>query len=269
MGTFDRFGNRFGKQDHSTGSAGSSPGPYERDRGARFANPFRKTPDQEPAPLPYPTPAYHLGNSVEPTPPARSFPSSAQVRAALSRDRVIAASVGAVIAVGIGIAGFAVAGGADEPSPAAAPPVAASAPQSDAVTADPSPVPQPAAQLPTEEAAETPAPAAQLEADAPADPALADPALVAPGEPVSEQAPPVELAPPPPAPPAPAAEPAPAPAPAPVPPPVRDNAPAAASPYYQNCDAVRAAGAAPIYQGTPGYAKHLDKDGDGIGCDKS
>lgn len=37
--------------------------------------------------------------------------------------------------------------------------------------------------------------------------------------------------------------------------------------YYKNCDAVRAAGAAPIYEGTPGYASHLDRDKDGIGCD--
>lgn len=37
--------------------------------------------------------------------------------------------------------------------------------------------------------------------------------------------------------------------------------------YYKNCDAVRAAGAAPIYAGQPGYAPHLDRDGDGIGCE--
>jgi hypothetical protein len=37
--------------------------------------------------------------------------------------------------------------------------------------------------------------------------------------------------------------------------------------YYKNCDAVRAAGAAPIYRGNPGYAKHLDRDGDGVGCE--
>jgi hypothetical protein len=36
---------------------------------------------------------------------------------------------------------------------------------------------------------------------------------------------------------------------------------------YENCDAVRAAGAAPIHEGEPGYAKHLDRDGDGTGCD--
>jgi signal transduction histidine kinase len=38
--------------------------------------------------------------------------------------------------------------------------------------------------------------------------------------------------------------------------------------YYKNCDAVRSAGAAPVYEGSPGYGKHLDRDGDGIGCDK-
>ena len=44
------------------------------------------------------------------------------------------------------------------------------------------------------------------------------------------------------------------------------QAPAAV--YYQNCTAARAAGAAPIYSSAPGYGKHLDRDGDGIGCDK-
>ena len=37
--------------------------------------------------------------------------------------------------------------------------------------------------------------------------------------------------------------------------------------YYANCDAARAAGAAPVYAGDPGYAPHLDRDGDGIGCE--
>jgi excalibur calcium-binding domain-containing protein len=37
--------------------------------------------------------------------------------------------------------------------------------------------------------------------------------------------------------------------------------------YYKNCDAVRAAGADPIHRGDPGYAKHLDRDGDGVGCE--
>ena len=36
---------------------------------------------------------------------------------------------------------------------------------------------------------------------------------------------------------------------------------------YPNCAAARAAGAAPVLIGTPGYGKHLDRDGDGIGCE--
>jgi peptidoglycan hydrolase CwlO-like protein len=38
--------------------------------------------------------------------------------------------------------------------------------------------------------------------------------------------------------------------------------------YYKNCSEAKAAGAAPIYQGEPGYGSHLDRDGDGIGCDR-
>jgi len=38
-------------------------------------------------------------------------------------------------------------------------------------------------------------------------------------------------------------------------------------PYYANCTAVRAASAAPIYAGQPGYGPHLDRDGDGVGCE--
>lgn len=37
--------------------------------------------------------------------------------------------------------------------------------------------------------------------------------------------------------------------------------------HYQNCDAVRQAGAAPVRRGQPGYARHLDRDNDGIGCE--
>lgn len=39
------------------------------------------------------------------------------------------------------------------------------------------------------------------------------------------------------------------------------------SAYYQNCAAARAAGAAPVRRGEPGYGRHLDRDGDGVGCD--
>lgn len=44
-------------------------------------------------------------------------------------------------------------------------------------------------------------------------------------------------------------------------------APAQTSAYYQNCAAARAAGAAPVRAGDPGYGRHLDRDGDGIGCE--
>ncbi|MFF8871104.1 excalibur calcium-binding domain-containing protein [Streptomyces massasporeus] len=37
--------------------------------------------------------------------------------------------------------------------------------------------------------------------------------------------------------------------------------------YYGNCSEVRAAGAAPIHRGEPGYASHLDRDNDGVACD--
>ncbi|AKK08405.1 excalibur calcium-binding domain-containing protein [Corynebacterium testudinoris] len=44
-------------------------------------------------------------------------------------------------------------------------------------------------------------------------------------------------------------------------------APAPAAAYYKNCSAARAAGAAPVYAGSPGYGTHLDRDGDGVGCE--
>lgn len=37
--------------------------------------------------------------------------------------------------------------------------------------------------------------------------------------------------------------------------------------YYANCDAVRAAGAAPLHRGEPGYRSGLDRDGDGVACE--
>ncbi|MFL1663258.1 excalibur calcium-binding domain-containing protein [Bacillus cereus] len=40
------------------------------------------------------------------------------------------------------------------------------------------------------------------------------------------------------------------------------------SAYYKNCAAVRAAGKAPLHKGQPGYSSHLDRDGDGIACEK-
>ena len=36
---------------------------------------------------------------------------------------------------------------------------------------------------------------------------------------------------------------------------------------YKNCDAVRAAGKAPLLRGQPGYSSKLDRDGDGVACE--
>ena len=38
-------------------------------------------------------------------------------------------------------------------------------------------------------------------------------------------------------------------------------------PFYQNCDEARAAGAAPIRRGEPGYRPALDRDNDGVACE--
>ncbi|MDT0309284.1 excalibur calcium-binding domain-containing protein [Streptomyces sp. DSM 44917] len=61
--------------------------------------------------------------------------------------------------------------------------------------------------------------------------------------------------------PEPALEPTPEPSPEPEPEPEPEPA------YYQNCDAVRAAGQAPLYAGDPGYRAGLDRDGDGVACE--
>jgi len=53
--------------------------------------------------------------------------------------------------------------------------------------------------------------------------------------------------------------------PAPVPAPAKPAPPADV--YYKNCTEAREAGAAPVRVGDPGYAKHLDRDGDGVGCE--
>lgn len=36
---------------------------------------------------------------------------------------------------------------------------------------------------------------------------------------------------------------------------------------FRNCTAARAAGAAPVRRGDPGYGQHLDRDNDGVGCE--
>lgn len=37
--------------------------------------------------------------------------------------------------------------------------------------------------------------------------------------------------------------------------------------YYANCSEVRAAGAAPLHRGEPGYRSGLDRDHDGVACE--
>jgi hypothetical protein len=44
-------------------------------------------------------------------------------------------------------------------------------------------------------------------------------------------------------------------------------APAPTGTVYADCDAVRAAGAAPIRRGEPGWSDAFDGDGDGVGCE--
>ena len=39
--------------------------------------------------------------------------------------------------------------------------------------------------------------------------------------------------------------------------------------FYANCDEAKAAGAAPMYKGDPGYRPELDRDKDGIACDQN
>lgn len=41
----------------------------------------------------------------------------------------------------------------------------------------------------------------------------------------------------------------------------------ASSGAFANCSAARAAGAAPVRIGEPGYSRRLDRDGDGVGCE--
>jgi hypothetical protein len=36
---------------------------------------------------------------------------------------------------------------------------------------------------------------------------------------------------------------------------------------FANCSAARAAGAAPVRRGDPGYGSHLDRDNDGVACE--
>jgi hypothetical protein len=45
------------------------------------------------------------------------------------------------------------------------------------------------------------------------------------------------------------------------------SAPSESAVFYRGCREVRAAGAAPLYRGQPGYREGMDGDGDGIACE--
>ena len=47
----------------------------------------------------------------------------------------------------------------------------------------------------------------------------------------------------------------------------RSSGSAGSNVYYANCSAARAAGAAPVMRGEPGYSRKLDRDNDGVGCE--
>ena len=47
-----------------------------------------------------------------------------------------------------------------------------------------------------------------------------------------------------------------------------DSKPEPQKEFYANCKEAKAAGVAPMYEGDPGYRPELDRDKDGIACDK-
>lgn len=49
--------------------------------------------------------------------------------------------------------------------------------------------------------------------------------------------------------------------------PSRNSLSGAGTGSFANCSEARAAGAAPVRRGEPGYGPHLDRDNDGIGCE--
>jgi hypothetical protein len=55
-------------------------------------------------------------------------------------------------------------------------------------------------------------------------------------------------------------------APQPLVPQVEVPAPAA-DVYFKNCKEAKAAGAAPLHRGEPGYRAALDRDNDGVACE--
>ncbi|WP_083292350.1 excalibur calcium-binding domain-containing protein [Arthrobacter sp. SW1] len=149
---------------------------------------------------------------------------------------------------------------ADEPTPvvsASEEPSATPSPSATTASATPTPTPTPKATKP---------PAVPGAAGAGAG-AVVGGNVPAPLVKVPVQKPPAPA--PKPAPPAPKpVAPAPKPvAPAPAPPKPAVPAPAPPAAYFSSCADARAAGAAPLYAGQPGYRAGLDRDKDGVACE--
>lgn len=145
-----------------------------------------------------------------------------------TRDRRIAASIGAAAFASIGLLGLAGCSGGPAPEPASVGTTTSS-------TTRETTTPRSTTTSPT-----TPAQSSEERTTSPAPPIEVEPAPAALEEP----------------------------APAPAPQVVEEYVPPAKAVSYANCSDAKAAGAAPIYLGSPGYAKKLDRDGDGIACDK-
>lgn len=141
-----------------------------------------------------------------------------------------------------------------EPTPSSSPTPSTTPTQSPSPTKTPTPTPTPSLTPSTAAATSQPARGGSEEEDE----GTRRP-LVAPNPPnPAPTPPPIERE-------APVREAPPAPAPLVQPPPPAPEAPGAA--YYPNCDAADAAGASPLYAGSPGYRPGLDRDKDGIACD--
>lgn len=117
------------------------------------------------------------------------------------------------------------------PSSSPTPSASATPSESPSPTVTPSPVPttEAPAQAPAAEVHSAQAPASPV-SEAPAQPVQQAPTQEAPAQPVQQ-------------------------------------APAQSSVYYETCADARAAGAAPLHRGEPGYRPGLDKDGDGVACE--
>ena len=165
------------------------------------------------------------------------------------RRRMLRAAAPVLLALvlGVGIAGCGVPSVADDagsPAPVPSPTVTASPSPSPTPTPSPSPTPSPA---PSPTPSPTPSPIPTTQAPT-SQPPLQP--LMQESEPTSEpEATPEEET----------RAGGGAAAPAPVPEPEIT--------YYPNCKKAKAAGAAPLYRGDPGYREELDRDGDGVACE--